>query len=731
VGSGNYNLVVEVTAPDEDEVLRSYKTIRVGDAPVTIYTNNQVVATIDDGATANTLAIFVDPNAANPAEAFMGDVLWGDGTSGSYNVDGESILYTLKAGHSFGELIDYAFGLNIRNVFRSYGAQLVIGAAMVLQVAPKQGIVIKGKITYSDQAAATKRPVRHAYVEFRDAKGNFIPKSAVITDENGEYQVTVARGTDLVGARGSVQTLSAAADVVPRQIAVREKHGSPWYRMPLFLIPQGGINEAKRNIPDRGQNAEKAFWVFDAAVTAARFEIANFKNVPQDTVDVYFPATGAATIKNPFGANPARIPLVITPVTSFTIEGNIYLRGDDFDSWDTITHEYGHVVQQKHGFFPFTVPQLILGIKNHAIKQEIARVQGLPLPQLVIDRAVARSKKLMDANAAPLEHSAGRNMRFDQWDVTWFRQRQLAFSEGFANFYGQSVQANFAPTPAITDSNGSVSGDGKQHGNTIELGRPLQRNQQAVPPVIVPGVGIFQGVPVAAGDSNGEDEEMTVARVLWDITDSNNPLLAEKYDTKQKPMDLVQRGTRWTLELLKNRFITTLNEFTEVTFNEAIIQNRIDYREAQKYGSVFELNNVAPSPADFRVAGQSTTSWSLTQNALDQPTFVFDIPRSGNPAAGGTDLLDHYYILTFRNNDFGDLIGTEKIDMTQVVRNGSTISWTPNLPTWGNLYGNTPALRTINWLVAGMSNNTFLEQVVNPVASKMFYSGSLQFEIKA
>ena len=195
--------------------------------------------------------------------------------------------------------------------------------------------------------------------------------------------------------------------------------GLSTFSVTTFVPGNNNQNVAVATQIGQTTSAEKAFWVFDAAITAAKAMSA-------------FPLTPLGRTSMPLHDIP-NVASMAPPGLSGPL-----INIAEFDDFDTVIHEIGHNFQQINGFFPFTA----IGYVRHAAG---------------------------DPNGAPAEHSWNSNLRDQHPNPTtsMSRIRELAFSEGFAYFFSVFAQFIDQSVPsaalgnAVTSSNGrnNVSGD--------------------------------------------------------------------------------------------------------------------------------------------------------------------------------------------------------------------------------------------------------------------------------
>lgn len=193
--------------------------------------------------------------------------------------------------------------------------------------------------------------------------------------------------------------------------------------------------------------------------------------------------------------------------------------------------------------------------------------------------------------------------------------------------------------PVTSIASGNIAGDDLFDGNTVETGKLLQ--------------------PEAQGRlSNGEDEELTVMRVLWDLYDTPN---FEDHMTLESTngfaidhpnMDRVALGADQLYQIItgdKKLFFKTLTPV--LTLPQLWERLESDYlkfvpaqqkvRELIDFGAVFELNNVSPRPLEMLVSGSHSEEWTGGDGI---PEFVFDIPTSSGVPG---NLLKTFRIMFF------------------------------------------------------------------------------------
>ena len=203
------------------------------------------------------------------------------------------------------------------------------------------------------------------------------------------------------------------------------------------------------------------------------------------------------------------------------------LNGDRYD-WDVDMHEYGHYVQ--------------------SLTPGISQAVGGP-------------------------HSSLDNLRYSRPLLTREQANGLAWSEGWATYFGISGQQEL---------NSAAKGI-QRVGDTI-----YNDNNDAD--------GTSQGVTrygiedqtIGGRPSRGEDNEASVSRILLDLYDANN-------DAADR--DRVTLGDKAIWNIIRNNQTDTLSKF----WNALISQPGTTNTQRINYGAIFQAHNVSPQPSDVAV----------------------------------------------------------------------------------------------------------------------------------
>jgi VCBS repeat-containing protein len=361
--------------------------------------------------------------------------------------------------------------------------------------------------------------------------------------------------------------------------------------------------------------AAKAFWTFDAAVTATKI----YATLPVE---------------------PGRVTVMYNLFLPTFALAKVHLNRADFDDWDTIIHEYGHIVAQQTGFFPFSAMGYVLNALGNWV-------------------------------GSPATHNLGENTRLTHPPGTVNRvarmqkDMKLAFQEGWANFYSMVAQAEDATTPEVkataANRDGNQSRDGKYWIYTVETSAGRAGDPFAD--------------PNAVGRSAGEDEELSVMRLLWDLYDADG--------SQDFGMDAISYSFRNVFNWIMNQpgnpppgtgIVYTLSDLWRNIVAWNVPQYSID-----DFARVFTLNNVAPWFEGMTVGGAWDDVWTATDPL---PSFIFDIPQgeqdpaTGNPVSPSVAQLLNDAVIEFRDANHQLIRGFP------VAVGANKITWTPTEAQW-------------------------------------------------
>jgi hypothetical protein len=263
---------------------------------------------------------------------------------------------------------------------------------------------------------------------------------------------------------------------------------------------------------------------------------------------------------------------------------------------------------------------------------------------------------IQDPFGAPAVHTGTGNMRL-QNPLTWrFLVNELAFSEGWANFFSVAAQeADRGLIPSQMFGNQVVSTNGRRSVSGDLLFEDEDVENAPLPPV---------------PDANaGEDDETTVMRVLWDLHDPVPNPPDPNAPPAETAKDRIELGLGGVFRSIAFPFgITTLS-----ALNNRLISFRPNLKDQVDVGAVFELNNVSPQILGLGPGNPlAPQGANLPQNA-GAPLIVWKVPQGEtiqNAAANLQvkdprvhQLLD-VFTVTVTNDDY-----------TQVLASSGTVSF--------------------------------------------------------
>jgi hypothetical protein len=438
---------------------------------------------------------------------------------------------------------------------------------------------------------------------------------------------------------------------------------------------------------------EKAFWVFDAATAALIFENQRLDDAGGDTQLVVI--EGAPPRSSYF--HPA------------TMSPQILV--GSYNNWDTIIHEYGHAFADQNNFFPFTWEDYSFSFPYEFLNS--ANVSGL-------------------VTGAPLKHNSEINNRLIHSLMAGTPEGmkkidKMIFQEGFADFFSAVVQATIGvplPPPAgQPDNSNLVAGRGNTfHDLSVEQGQPLQQ------PFPTPAG------QTALGYSGGEDEELSVMRILWDLYDQTNAtdsMSASPFNS-DRILDNVNMGVDDLFRLLVVQKAQTLQDLWQQLNDLTYKANPTNfYATMANYGAIFELNNVAPEPYGLMARNPVTGSWSISTNWNSAnnnppPQFVWDVPNGwpgvpGSPYQPVGPTLQDFGLVAYDDN--GLMLASTWIPNYDITEMDGTDYWTPDAATWQFIRQSTTA---VNWVILGIPQKTSNTNM----ARDAYWSAAMRFTMQ-
>lgn len=393
---------------------------------------------------------------------------------------------------------------------------------------------LSGTIEWTDKSGGT-HGLPFTEVEVFDENENILADDK--TDENGTYQVSIPQSADKIFIR--VETKHDAFQVKsPSPLTGTTLFGS-LYRAeskPAIEVPRSGV--LSLIIPNTTER-DRAFSVHAAMIEAVSYA-RNLNNGSYlDEVDVEYPASSSLLIRlfqNVFDfdkagsyycgdGGPIDLPISAANCIQAQNDARDFIsieRSDAFD-WDVIHHEYGHHISAE-----FSLDKSPGG--PHSFSQNLIGTEYLDLKLTELTRSKDQGTR-------------------------------LAWGEGLATYLGLLIQRerNLGSLNISSVGNTSYEDDGIKLGN-IEINSN------------------FQGI------SRGEDDELSVSSILWDLYD-------EGVESRGSlTVDDVQLGDQGVWNIL-----TSSNPVRLSGFLNSLTSNKPSSTKA-RYGAIFTEHNVAPSP---------------------------------------------------------------------------------------------------------------------------------------
>ena len=232
-------------------------------------------------------------------------------------------------------------------------------------------------------------------------------------------------------------------------------------------------------------------------------------------------------------------------------------------------------------------------------------------------------------NHAHLDHSGG-NLR-DEYDHACVIDTHLAFSEGWAHFY-----AAYA----------------KQH------------KDAHLPSYVLPSKYLYDGSDPNNNDYQGEDHEMAVMQLFWDLYDD---------DKTNEFFDDISLGINGLYNLLRVNPKYNVNDVWHYFSN--VVPTGPNYLDAiARYGVVFANHGMG-------VTNLSINTEPYWQQGDDLPTFYWDNKKTG---WGTYHLFNRYYVEFYDSQ--GNMI-SQSMPISS-SSNGPIVSWTPSYLRWNTIMAN-------------------------------------------
>ena len=324
--------------------------------------------------------------------------------------------------------------------------------------------------------------------------------------------------------------------------------------------------------------------------------------------------------------------------TSNFSEGRMHILQGDRHDWDVNMHEYGHYVQS-----------LTAGISQ----------------------------------SPGGNHSSLNNLRFQRADLNRQQADRLAWGEGWATYFGISGQQQMNSASLGLQRVGDTIYHDNNDGNGTGLGLRYGIENQTV-----------GGRP-----SRGEDNEASVARILFDVYDANN---------EAGERDRLGLGDTAVWNLIRNNTTSSLDQFWDALISQPNTTNT----QRINYGAIFQAHSVSPQPDVTSVNGDVFPVLDIVS-----PQFRWAIPMGGTGGVYNNPLLNNFGVKFFGSDD------TEILDSGLL---GNVTNYTPAPLTWAFI---TTQADTVRWIVYGRNTTNETLNVGAPFSYTTgdYWSDALNF----
>jgi hypothetical protein len=480
-------------------------------------------------------------------------------------------------------------------------------ATVTIIPADQRDLIISGRITYEGPTGVENDyaltfgplPVRAAKVEIWDKNGGLL---------GGNDQLVGTTYTDDNGRYeiviSSVDTVAGGGFVDPYVVVVAQSAPEDVVTIAHEVAIPGGTAPAQmRFVKDEDVTSQgPGTLTLDGAITdnGNRNENGAFS-----VFDAIYSASRYHVTLPGVGPGTVNAELIAEGKNQFTRDGRIQILTTSRFGWDTIGHEYGHFAHKHAGV------------------------------------ALAEN-----------DHYFTRNMRFGRPVQGWW----LAFTEGFATYFSLVAQARTPKPPTGVAGFGDTEYWGMSPlGHGLWLGS--RTDIEAGGPTLLVTPEYERTMPVSLGDDN----EVSVFRVLWDLYDPAN----------DDPIGDIGDVGVWVLVVGVGAEARELPEFYSVYRN---LTAEVDTERVWEIGQVLAAHNMVPSPlrvdygADFTPPTFVVSALYGSTHGEDQDQWLFD----------SVDI--RFY------SDTGEWIEIGgSTAMSIPVDQSPEISWTPTSDQWFEL----------------------------------------------
>jgi hypothetical protein len=512
------------------------------------------------------------------------------------------------------------------------GAAVIATPSFVFGV---PGVTISGNVKYTGRTGAPTAAGADNEFASRAVKIEIFDKNSTVPDQKIGEGWTDDTGAYAIGVAAAETDPGEAASALPDVYIKISPESQP------VLPAAGGIKIAIKVVKPGGGDPEAAGdpYSFSSVVLANLGANATINKTFAATgdLDQSFSAYDAFTSITRYhstlpGTNNNSVVSTFPTAndTSNFSGGRMHVLKGDRYDWDVIGHEYGHYVQSLYG---------------------IAASPGG-------------------------QHSSARNLRYQRPDLTRDQANKLAWGEGWATYFSLSGKAEMNVAALGVQRAGDVLYNDNDDTDGITAGLTYSLETQ-------PG-----------RLSLGEDNELAVARIMWDLYDTHN---------ESADRDVVTLGDKELFTLVKANSVTTLSKMWD-----ALHDSTPDNEERIHYGAIFQAHNVSPQP------DESTANGTWFPQFESPPEFKWAIPQ-GTLTAGGAQNqpLLNGFTLKFFDADY------DEISVTGLGDLGNVTSWTPNEVQWADITG---AQGWVHWVVLGKDDR-------DSVTTGYYWSDELKFEV--
>jgi len=453
------------------------------------------------------------------------------------------------------------------------------GLAAVTAPALADNITISGKVQYTGRTGAAAAAGAYGKFGVRGAKVYLIDRNIAIPDtiiaegylnDAGEYTFTVSSDDDEIGKGFIDPFIRVEASTRPQGAAVKA----------AFTINKPGVIAGNAEAVGAVYDADSDFVNEASGNTAINFDLDQTKVAHQA-----FAAFDAFTTASRFyaglpgvAANTVPTTFPTATATSSYFDGKMRVLGGDRYDWDVIAHEYGHYIQSRHGLL--NTPG-----GDHSLDKNLRFSRGTGGSDLA-------------GGAAALNRRSADRLAFNEGSATWLSM----VAQQVTNTSARGVQR---AGDLLWNDNDDADGIGG-------------------------GAGVYsvESRTTPAFASLGEDNEVAVTRILYDLFDATN---------EAADRDRVTMSHTSLFKLMDDNDTNTLSDFWAALSTAPGTTNarRIDY------GAIFQAHNVAPAPDEVHQGK------FYTPDTIGQLFFSWAVPTGGQGPAFDTQLLHDFKVLIF------------------------------------------------------------------------------------